>query len=625
MKRAVGNCTLSLLAVCGLFCEISKPGIARILSLPNPLEALKSGYSPPDLWGSSALFLSAFIAFAFAFDRLTANVGARKFAVCLAFSALFSLSATLGECITLFGGIEPILSGGASPLFAALAAGQFAGGAFLFLPVPLLAARLAERYPIGGVESRFPFAKTFAASFALYFAIWLLFAAVHGLAVQFDTAVQLNECVSGRFTRDNPIFLTLMLDAAIGAFGMKAGLWAFSVLQMSIFAAACAYATAAIAELGAGKFWIWAAALFFALHPFNAVYAVAPGKDTFLAAFCLLYAVVAGRLATGKLKLDWRGAALLFAAMSGMFFSKNVGVVAGVMSVPFMLFAVGKNRARFLLAAVAAFAAFYCASRIAESSMKLSGGKPVDMYSSLVQQAARIAAVHGGELPQETTAKLSKLMPFKDWGQRYDPHIADPVKGGIDKAEFVANRPDYLKLWLGMAAKYPLTAFDALACGSAGYWHCDVIYGTIPHSTYAESRQAMADAGRQVFLPQIDSPKSAPMSALYGLVYALKLLPVVSLAFSLGFCVWALALCLMLVAIRREYGLCVWFAFPALIWASCVLSPVHAELRYALGLFVLVPYAAALAFYRAKENSDRPSTAVAPADSPKTGGQSRLS
>ncbi len=53
--------------------------------------------------------------------------------------------------------------------------------------------------------------------------------------------------------------------------------------------------------------------------------------------------------------------------------------------------------------------------------------------------------------------------------------------------------------------------------------------------------------------------------------------------------------------LKRDYKKCLLLAFPLLIWLSAMLSPVHAEFRYIIGVYIMMPYMISILVYNPSE------------------------
>ena len=584
---------LAFMSTIAIFSIFAKEEVFAILSAPQLDCAIKSSSR---LNGGSVLFLGIFLFSSIAAKSILEKSDKRTVFWAAIFGAAFSLLGTAGSYISAWNDLETILRGNLKFVFVPMFAVGFAGCAIVFSLLCMFFSLMLKN--LESIPACSPPLRPVLFYFCVLAVCWGAFAYLYGLAMPFDTMAQISQ---GTFCEplsdNNPMFLSLLIGAFArfggAVFGsMYLGIEIFAIVQMCLLAFAAAYALFLLQSWKAPQTLIYISLAFYALHPFIGAYAFTPIKDVWIASFILLYMLFLFDKAVNgdELRLSPKKILALAAFILGMLLSKKTGSAIFLFSLPFAIFLFKGERIKFAAVSISVFAIFQLMQSFMFCFAKVSEGELREMLSAPLQQVARTVSKYESELSGDERQAIGEILPLNDIPRLYNPALSDPIKSKLRADVFAADKIKYAKLWLKLATKYPLTYLESFMLGTIGYWYPDVIYGTIAHDSYMETLQRFKSEGR----PYCDAnppeqSKTFFMARLYKAIYAAKTIPLLSLLFSIGFFFWIALLCVYQIIIERAWKLLLPLSLLLAAWITCMLSPVHAELRYSLAIFLSVP------------------------------------
>jgi hypothetical protein len=185
------------------------------------------------------------------------------------------------------------------------------------------------------------------------------------------------------------------------------------------------------------------------------------------------------------------------------------------------------------------------------------------------------------------------------------PWLADPVKNNFRTDILKKDPVKYLKVWLNVGIKCPMTYINAFVSNNFGYWYPDMIYPDAgAWHPYIEYKMTDVPGDyllikRHSLIPQFESYYN---DIAYKTVF--QKIPVISMLFNEGFAFWVLILTGIVCFYRKQYKLFVPFALLIGLWCTLLLSPV-VLLRYAYPIMIAEPLMFAIVFLgsRFKEES----------------------
>ncbi len=461
---------------------------------------------------------------------------------------------------------------------ARLAAPEVAGGAWT--------ERLA-----GGAGVWGPFAVV-----ALCWLPYLL--AYYPGSLSWDATNQLNMFFGVETWYNNhPVFSTLLMGVCVsagrGLGSDNLGLFIYVLLQSGVLAFACAYSVRCMARWGAHPCARALALGFFALVPIWPFFAQWVVKDTLYIALALIFACrVMDLCLDGERAADKRSLAALALLGALCCLLRKNGVLLILPSLLALIPVSRGRRGRLGMAAAAgAVAAFFCCwNYLAVPAMGIGGESPAELLSIPLQQTARYVRDYGQEVTAEERAAIEGVLKpggFDALGESYSPRISDPVKNLYDGSSGGEERRSYMRAWLSMAAKRPLSALEATVANTYAYYCPDASRDALLFfGDWIEANPAVSTGFFDFAYPDGSQGERAMLRSLSDLAAAL---PPTWLCYSQGAFAWLLLAGCFLVCVKRRPGLLAGMA-PAIATAiMCLLSSVNGEYRYFMPVIASAP------------------------------------
>ena len=357
------------------------------------------------------------------------------------------------------------------------------------------------------------------------------------------------------------------------------------MLFLSFAAAVCVREVFRILGFFSVRLYVLLAA-FFALLPFNAVFAVTIWKDVpFAAVSVLLCCQLSGMIRqkkTGLHLLDF----VIFSVLSIMFaLYRSNALYAFVVFVPFFLYFF---RDRIKAASITAAVIILLVVLIKGPVFNAFGVIGPDFTESLslpIQQVARVI-VEGGNIDDRDRALIEDCIDISYVQELYAPDFADNMKelvrAGSPKV-LSDKKMEYLALYLRLGIRNPGSYIRAFCDLEGGYLYPDVAYkvadmdGIMTNSVGLYSSPIIG--GKFIKVKEI-LLKLSDFMPLYGMF------------FCIGAYTWGLLICLF-VSLRRKEAVLVHLLFLFLLLTLLIAAPL-VSFRYAYAMILSMPVWAAL-------------------------------
>lgn len=311
--------------------------------------------------------------------------------------------------------------------------------------------------------------------------IWgLVLMAYYPAVFSYDAEMQLFQVISGSYSTHHSLFHTLIMGGFLKAFydhgGINEGMAAYALFQMFTMALMCGAAitfpwkrqrhiskSATIVLVG-----------FFAIFPAFGILMISTTKDILFSGLIML--MVAFMLDSEMGKIEYIG---VFASATLMMLFRNNALYAMVLAVGCLVVAGLKKEVKwkFVVLLLAAIGAAFVIMAGLKTSLHAESGSPREALSIPIQQMARVKALHGNEIEGELKTNLDELIS-DEWIDKYDEHLADPIKERIS----MKSPGLFVKTWIKLGCLYPGTYMDAWLLTTEGAWYlrdtsCNRIYG----------------------------------------------------------------------------------------------------------------------------------------------------
>lgn len=551
--------------------------------------------------------MSAFLAVALylLLKRVRREQTRRHFVCAWVVSFVLSLILILGYQLDRFGMTDGGLKGKGMILLRALclAIALFPFGDMLF--------GLIERIPSGmdGRGKSWKKGAVFGISFGIIFLLWIpVWLAYYPLVMSYDFHRQVNDAYRGWvwFNSYQPlihtwlIWLFLQIGGALGS--NEAGMGLFALLQMVVVSAAMGYACTAIYRIVKRKWAVALTVLFYGIFPFCSVSMMVGTKDAIFSALFLTFTILLAERNLFHAGRKWvMEIPLVMTAVLMMTFRYNALYAMAAFGVLSLIFAKGREKLRiFLLCALMVAGGKAAQEGIRRGLGTDAHGSPVEKYSLLIQQFARVGYLHGEDMDPEIYALVDKYVSADSW-QNHMPALADASRAGVNFLE--AWEPDMaqvVKDWFKVGLEYPNEYIDAFLCVTGGFWFPD-------DRTYCE----MQGWGNEERKGAIFTNNSSSSDTYEGIQHISKLpwleekledivtnnafydWPVISVLFKPA--VYTLGLLLITAALlyrkqKKQAYICL---FPLTYFGTMLLGPT-VQFRYVVPVMITAPFLAAL-------------------------------
>ena len=197
-----------------------------------------------------------------------------------------------------------------------------------------------------------------------------------------------------------------------------------------------------------------------------------------------------------------------------------------------------------------------------------------------MQQIARTVSDHEGTLTSKEKNEISKFFIDDNIGKIYNPTLSDPVKSNFDDEYFEENKIDFIKLWIGLFFKHPLTYAESFLCNSYGYWYPEASNWVVARGITASE---IVDG------LYTDKKIDSELLKIFNFYVERRDIQIVSMVCSIGFAFWLMLISLTYCIYIKRYNLIIVFIPMLALWLTNLASPVFCEFRYIYSLFTCLP------------------------------------
>lgn len=377
----------------------------------------------------------------------------------------------------------------------------------------------------------------------------------------------------------------------------------FQVLIMAMFFGFLLYQ---LYKRGTRLVWLFAAFLFYAVLPINALLTICMGKDEFFTAALVLFA-----WATVEWNLDGEEMYNMATEQNThgqedikvrrrhifrwiMYFviglllcllrSNGIFIFLGT---AFFLVAARKRKGKFPVRT------FLCMTAVILCYLIYKGPvlhglhvEPPDTIEGLTMPTQHVlcAYLKGGNLTEEEIAMIDQVVPVDEVGDYYNPWLFDIVKNYIrsegNQQVIADNKWEYLKLWFRVGLRSPLQYLVAEVRQTAGYWAYRVKdYEYVYGDYYMVDNPFGITTERKLFTYDGEL-------AMHDFLMWFR--DLYNNVWSLGLNTWVMVFGIAYLVYHRR-SILVYAPFIMMLATLLLATPVYNEFRYAYGLFVALP------------------------------------
>lgn len=444
--------------------------------------------------------------------------------------------------------------------------------------------------------------RIFLGTFVLCAAVYFVFLLnQYPGSMESDHMRQLKHLLSGTLENRNPLINSLLVWgcvklALLMGGSMNSGVFLYSILQLLLLSATFAYGVSLLYRAGMKKWILIASTLFCALVPYNIFYSYGMWKDTFFAIWLLmtvwkmLSLLLKNREGERISGWDWL---LLFGCALVCSLSRNSGWSALMLLGVCLFFVLNRSALRLPMTGCILGGVALALLLMGPVFTALGVAPTADSVSAScipLQQVGQVL-VDEKELTEEERALIDAVVNVEQVKATFDPTCADPMKDAIYPkiAVFDGNKSDYVRLWLELGRKYPLTYLRAYKNLLRMYYDpnvsSEVAYKWIYENDFGVYRDSK-------LLPQLD----------FGYYETLLELPTVNLVKRPGAILWWMLILWQVCALRKSRrSRLLFLPFLAVFGGLFFTAPV-ALFRYVYSAAAALPFLCCWPYMRLEEH-----------------------
>lgn len=370
------------------------------------------------------------------------------------------------------------------------------------------------------------------------------------------------------------------------------GLFLYAVIQIIITSTIYSYCIKKLSQFRLKRTAVYSLTFLVGLLPYWSLLAPTLQKDTLFIAFFGLFVMnvlevidavmIRNKPVTNKLVLKLIITGLLVS------FWRNNGIVEVLPTlIALVLIANRKYWKKFLVASIIILGIYGSFEKIVMPSLGVVPTEKREAFSLPMQQTARYMKYHADDLNSVERSELRKTFyNYKKLGELYNPYIADSVKVDM-RLDF--DSATYLKAWVSMGIKHPITYLQATFGGTYLYYSPQIRANSFVWCS------EIADYARD---SRIKINQFAPKKfrdAVTVFITNIANFPLVNILINDALCVWVSLLMFLVFIYKKKYAFAIPFIPIALNVLVCIASPVDGLNRYS-GCIVFTTYCIALLF-----------------------------
>ena len=441
-------------------------------------------------------------------------------------------------------------------------------------------------------------------TFLLLILCWLpVFLAVYPGFFVYDAQDEWVQVASRTFNTHHPLVHVLMLGGIICAVNKvtdsyNLGIACYTIVQMMIVAGGFTYLLFFMRKRKVSKVIRILSLLYFAFFPVIVMFTLCSAKDTlFTVALLMLLLSLLDMGSDAEAFFASKKKMLFFilSAAAMMLFRKN-GVYAFAVMIPILLVYYKKyfKKTVFMLAAV--FLSFFLVNTSLTVVLHAESGENQEILTVPIQQLARTYKFNREAFEPEDVDALHEILP-EEALVLYNPKLSDPVKIRFQNSAFAADKSKYIRLWIRIGFRKPLSYINAWLVNSYGFWYPDTVIDVYSGNTvFTFTYEDSSYFGYEVEEPGYRDSKIPWLDEVYrklALEISQEKIPIYSMLYSPGGIFWCIAFVFAYVLYRKRYHIVIPYLMVLLVWLTVLLGPTYLP-RYVLIFWFGMPVFAAM-------------------------------
>lgn len=290
-----------------------------------------------------------------------------------------------------------------------------------------------------------------------------------------DTVVRIDE--SSMWVDHHSVFYTVILGAFVKAarilhVGDNAGIAIYTTLQGLFSAWVLAYSLYKLKKVGVHPAIRSCIAVFFAFFPWIPRYALMATKDTLFADFLVLYLLTVADIVQeedDKIETDRLVRLVIYAVV--MFLLRKNGLYVSLLSLPFLVMLNRKWVKYLAIAFLSIYAVKSAYSHVLLPALHITDGSMNAALTIPLQQTSRYIHYFPDDVTDEERQAVDMVVNYELLSADYQPQQADYVRSCWRKEADMGDLAAYMKAWVTMLIKHPLTYVAATAHGNYAHFY----------------------------------------------------------------------------------------------------------------------------------------------------------
>jgi len=595
MKKYREYICIVILTICAIFALATVGNVTEDAGLFKMLRTQISGLS-----AASSVVSIILVVFA---PKIWSTIRSKGCVLTHVLSAIFAIFMLVGISFTKNGDMSFVYYSKKQFLIALIV---FIGYTYIFdyiicILYGWLECRIKEMKPMGDVKwiSRHFQLASFAAIMLAWLPYYIVFwpgSVPHDGYYQINMAFGINP-----MSNHHPYLLSYFMGALVAVgrlisdnFGIFLCVTVMGVIEALCFSRICSIISMWSSKLA------YISTVFFMLVPMWGAYAEAVIKDTLFSALFAVFVAETLRIYAdvrrGIPVSGLRSAILLFVLGICSCITRNNGVYMCIPQLIVLALLLVRYRARTkrlymyiigCLLMVAGVYAFTQGPLMARLNVSQTSAR--EALSIPVQQTARYVKYYGDDVSEEEKEAISKVLPYDQLAELYNPDLSDPVKfkfGTVQSETTNEDVKEYFAAWFSMLQKHPGVYVEATLAGSYAYFYPFTWRDALGTYQFYIKGGPVATGDfdfHYVFSDSIRNKVSEYADAW-------KYIPLLCLTITPASYTWVLLLYIgFFFYVRRGRRSSLLLVGAALNVAVCMASPVNGLPRYATPLMACIP------------------------------------
>ena len=401
-----------------------------------------------------------------------------------------------------------------------------------------------------------------------------------------DSISQITQILSGNYSNHHPYYHTQVIKffftIGMSLFNnINAAVATYSVFQILFMSMCFSLTLSTMAHLKISNKILLLIGLFYAFMPYHIMYSLTMWKDIMFGGFVLLLITCIFRILQniGNIKINY---IILFISSIGFCLFRSNGFFAFVILTIFLILLFKTEQRKMLLVFIGAIILSIFMKYPMLSYLNVKQPDTIEALSIPAQQIARVI-VENKPLTTYEKQLLEKIIDINKIPQSYKPFISDNIKNSVrqkgNQNLLKENKFEYLKLYVHLGIKYPLSYARGWIDETKGYWNAGYEYWRWSTGIHKNTLEIKPEP--------LSQRANKYVNRYLSLFTRIQIFRIV---LCIGLFVW-INILMLFINIYRKDKLGILTSLPTIMITLSLLiaTPVFAEFRYIYAIFCALP------------------------------------